>query len=99
MEELQYDKTTVRRILEQYHSLKALGSRDSRYIIAKVDIADAVKRCVFTAQQKRVLELYFIRQYSLNETAKIMDTTRQNVSKHIDLIISKVVKELGEDDE
>lgn len=91
MEQLEYSKTSIRRMLEHiYHFEKVKESGNTDAIIMLVDLEQAVKECEFTDCPKQVFHFRYILQYNPDEVAKLMNMSRQNVLQHEERIVNKI---------
>ncbi|GEM_PF-3513733 len=94
--EIEYTKASVQNILEHFFSFQNAierGNTDAVCLIA--DMKEATKKARLTDQQKRVYLLRFLQEYTQEEVAATMEISQQAVSKHIELIVLKIYRELN----
>jgi len=60
-----------------------------------VDIKEATKKAQLTDQQKKVYYYRFLMEYTLAETAEVMQITIQGVDKHVTGVVAKICKILN----
>ena len=98
--EVDYTKANVQNILEhftQFQQNAEQGNTDAVVLI--VDIKEATKKAKLTDQQKKVYFYRFLREYTQDEVAEIMDISQQAISKHVELIVLKIYRELNGGDQ
>lgn len=95
--DINYTAKSVQGILGRLSQLEALRERGNvDAIVTLLDIKEAIRTTAFTARQSQILDLHFLKEYTVKETAAKLQISEPTVVEHKKEIAKRVYNSLTE---